>query len=93
MTSKKILLALALILSATSASLAQGARYYYNATPYGYGNSGYGNYGAPYGYGPSFHRYSGYYDVAPTWGNPMWRSDERPDVAQPSPNSGVESQR
>jgi hypothetical protein len=96
MTSKKILIAAAFLLSATSVTLAQGGRHYYGA-PYG-GPSAYGNFGDYYapsygngGYG------GGYYDYAPGYaGYPDSQYDAYPGraaVSQPSPHGGVESQR
>jgi hypothetical protein len=84
MTSKKILVAVAFLLSATSVTLAQSRQYY--SAPYGYGS--YNDYGgAPYAYGPGYGPAYGY-------GSPYGYGDEDRAVnAQPSPSSGIESQR
>jgi hypothetical protein len=60
--SRKFLIAAALLLAGTSASLAQGYGYYggYNSAPNGYGN---GYYDAAPGYGGN-----GYYDSTPGYG-------------------------
>jgi hypothetical protein len=84
MSSKKGLLTLLFLVGATSAVLAQD---YY--TPY---------YGGAYGYRAPF--YGRYYDSAPGYGAgrgyrawPYVPGDEPPQVVQPSPRQGVESQR
>lgn len=105
MTAKKILIAVALVLGATSASWAQAGYYGAPVGPgYGapgdsfggdyyapqYGNGGYGG-GYDGGYG------GGYYDYAPGYtgwpGSPYDASPGRAVVSQPSPSGGVESQR
>ena len=63
MTTKKLIIAAALVLAGTSASLAQGYGYY--GAPYGYG---YYNYAPAYSYG--WPRGSGWYENDLTRGGP-----------------------
>jgi hypothetical protein len=88
MTSKKLLVAAAFLLAATSASLAQG--YGYRGAPYGTYNyaPGYGQ----YDYAPGYGGYYGSYGYAPYYDSNQGRGGPGPRVGSGT-GSGIGAER